>query len=715
MRTLSPRFFTRLITVWIALSAGGIVLGVVLWGQLNASLETMVGNALLRDQVNRVFSLLLDGETGQRGFVLTGNEAYLEPFNRAEADFTAQLDTLARMTFASDALRKDVLDLRGFAALKMAEMRRTIEARRKQGLAAAIAIIRGDEGQTEMDKIRAVVADIEARTGEPSLGQQESTRRAIQRALFTTITSSLFGFGAGLLAFYLSRITLRQEQQARLLAEQALTSDRAVRQKSAFLANMSHEIRTPMNAILGFSDLLSAELEENAKARGYARAIRESTSSLLQLINDILDLSKIEAGMIELRPEPTAMREVADFLQTVFTQQAALKGLKLDIVLEPALPQALMLDRSRLRQILVNLVGNAVKFTEVGTVEIQLGWNVDRADRSRGTLLVEIADTGVGIPADRRDDIFMPFVQIDSSRAGEAQGTGLGLSIVKRLVMRMGGTVSVDSTVGVGTVFRVAFPGTAVSARLPESAQSQAEEDVDFDDLVASKLLVVDDNAVNRNLLAGYLGSSHHRVRFAGNGAEAVEIVRHDKPDLVLMDVRMPKMDGRVAMTEIHKLPGAEILPVIAVTASSMSVEEEDLRRIFAGFVRKPFTRRVLFDEMAAFLPRRGKTEDGETGGPPPEKGPEHAEWGELVKALEELQAGSWVAARESGAIGEIAAFASRLAELGRSSGCRRLTLYGEALEKDAKAYAVARIESRLNDFPALVRSVTEVSTASSP
>ncbi|HEY1765075.1 MAG TPA: ATP-binding protein [Opitutaceae bacterium] len=712
MRNLSPRFFSRLITIWIALSAGGIVLGVVLWDRLNSSLETMVGNAKLREQVNAAYSLLADAEAGQRGFLLTASDAYLEPLTRADGLFSAQMEALAGMSFRDDSLRRDVLELRGLAALKMAEMRRTIEARRKEGLSAAIALVRANEGRTEMDKIRAVVADMDARIGEPSLVQQDATRTAIRRALVTTLTSSFLGFGAGLLAFYLSRITLKHEQNARLLAEQALSSDRAVRQKSAFLANMSHEIRTPMNAILGFSDLLSAQLQQNSKARDYARAIRDSTSSLLQLINDILDLSKIEAGMIELRPEPTAMREVADFLRTVFTQQAAIKGLKLEIGLEPGLPQALMLDRSRLRQILVNLIGNAIKFTEQGTVEVQLSWKFDTAERSLGTFLIEVDDTGAGIPADRQNDIFEPFVQIDSTRSGEARGTGLGLSIVKRLAAKMGGTVSFESTVGVGTTFRAAFPGTVVSARLPESAQRQVDDTVDFDELVPSKLLVVDDNSVNRNLLAGYFEPTHHRVRFASNGAEAVESVRRERPDLVLMDVRMPKMDGRAALTEIHKLPGAEILPVIAVTASSMSSEEKELRRVFAGYVRKPFTRRVLYDEMSAFLPKdgrhknegSGKTEDGT-----------HGDWGELVKALEELQSGPWVAAKEGGAISEIISFAAQLEELGRCSGCRRLASYGQTLERDAKAYAVARIESRLNDFPALVRSVAEESTALSP
>ena len=174
--------------------------------------------------------------------------------------------------------------------------------------------------------------------------------------------------------------------------------------------------------------------------------IRESASSLLQLINDILDLSKIEAGMVELHPEPTAMREITDFLRTIFAEQAARKGLKVDFVLGAGLPHALMLDRSRLRQILVNLVGNAVKYTERGSVAVSLGWRVNPSSRGQGTLLVEVRDTGIGIPAERRAEIFEPFVQVDPTPGSETQGTGLGLSIVKRLIQRMGGAISLEST-----------------------------------------------------------------------------------------------------------------------------------------------------------------------------------------------------------------------------------------------------------------------------
>jgi len=709
MRPLSPRFFSRLITIWIALSAGGIVLGVVLWGRLNASLEATIAHARFRQQVDTVYSTLQDAETGQRGFLLTGNEAYLAPFNKSEADYPAQLDALATMSFGDEALRRSVLDLRGLADTKMAEMRRTIAARRHNDLQAAVKIVQTNEGKNEMDRVRALVADMTLQAGGPFFDEEDATRRAIRRTLFTTIGSSLLGLGAGILAFYLARITLKQEKDARTLAEQALRSARAVREKSAFLANMSHEIRTPMNAILGFSDLLSAELPANAKTRNHARAIRESALSLLQLINDILDLSKIEAGMIELHPEPTAMREVADFLRTIFAQQAARKGLRLDFTLEAGLPHALMLDRSRLRQVLVNLVGNAIKYTEHGGVGIRLSWVLDPGNRARGTLVADVSDTGIGIPPGRQQEIFEPFVQVDPTRASEMQGTGLGLSIVRRLVQRMGGTIGLKSEPGSGTVFHLRFPEVAISARLPASARNWDDDAVDFDELMPANLLVVDDNSVNRELLAGYFEATHHVVRFAADGVEAVECVREKLPDLVLMDIRMPRMDGRTALGEIRKLPGAEILPVIAVTASSMSDDEGSLRGAFAGFVRKPFTRRSLFDELAAFLPAKpGPDEPDDARETPREAEGGAPRWSDLAKALRKLEAGRWAEVKDSGAINETVSFARELVDLGRAEGCRPLVHYGETLEHDAEAYAVARIEARIKDFPALVRSISE-------
>jgi signal transduction histidine kinase/CheY-like chemotaxis protein len=716
MRPLNPRFFSRLMAVWVAVSACGIVMGLILWRDLNLSLESTLDRSSFRKQVEAVRALIDDEEASQRGYVLTGDPSYLAPFSAAEVNIDGQLDILAKMAFGDDALRKDVMDLEGVVSMKRAEMRRTIDARRNDGMDAAIRIIETGEGKGEMDRVRSILARMNVRPGSAA-DEEDATRDAIRSALITTLGASLIGLGAGLLAFYLARRALGKEQEARLLAEQALAASRAVKEKSSFLANMSHEIRTPMNAILGFSDLLSAELPEAGRMHGYAQAIRESASSLLQLINDVLDLSKIEAGMIELHAEPTAVREITDFLQTVFAQQATAKGLKMEYNVDPALPHALLLDRTRLRQILVNLLGNAVKYTRTGGISVRLAWELDNERRDQGALIIEVRDTGVGIPSDKLAEIFEPFVQVSPAGGDGTQGTGLGLSIVKRLVHRMGGTIALESVAGEGTTFHLRLAGVVISPRLPTGADPDGPRVVDFDQLAPSNLLVVDDNSVNRDLLKGYFSGTHHTIRFAGDGYEAIERVRELIPDVILMDIRMPRMDGRRALEEIRKIAGAEILPVVAVTASSMMDDEYVLRGLFAGFIRKPFTRQSLFRELSGFIPR---THAGTEGDGAPEGGPasaQHSEdslrrWTELVRTLRELEANVWPTVRDNGAINETKEFAHRLAGMGGAADCPPLVAYAQALLRDAESYAVARIASRINDFPVLIRSLSASSPA---
>jgi signal transduction histidine kinase len=713
MSFLNSRFYARLITIWIALSVGAIVLGAVLWRRLDTSLHSTVTNAQVRVELDQMMSGLQDAESAQQSYLLTADAAYLRDFERAQADFPVQFDILASMNSADSNWNRDLMDLRGVAQREFDWMARVISTRQQSGASAALKLVRTNEGKQAMDGIRTAIARLNRRPGDPLSVQGARTRRAIQRVLIAVVGSSFLGLGAGLLAFNLLRLTLKQEREARSLAEQAVIASQAVQEKSAFLANMSHEIRTPMNAILGFSDLLSAELPAGGKMRQHAQAIRESAVSLLHLINDILDLSKIEAGMIELHPEPTNLREITDFLQIIFAQQAARKMIKVEFRLAADLPHALMLDRCRLRQILVNLLTNAIKYTERGQVEVRLGWELDPANRGSGSLLMAVIDTGIGIPAERHAAIFRPFVQADSARSAERQGTGLGLSIVHHLVEKMGGSITLESAVGVGTTFRLRFPDIAISARLPLTTQAQDVSAVDFDDLVPARILVVDDNAINRELLAGFFDGTGHAVRFAANGREAVESVRQHRPDLVLMDIRMPEMDGRTALIEIRKLPGAEILPVVAVTASSMVEDEYVLRGLFAGYLRKPFTRHALFQEMAGFLERRPDPPAGAAGpagasgtGPLVIDDERAPLWAEAVRTLRDLETTRWPAVRDSGVINEIKDFSRGLAELGQSAECAPLSHYAEELTRDAENFAVARLEARLADFPALIESI---------
>ena len=721
-KLLSAQTYRHLVTVWIALSIGAIALSVLVWRQLDTSLTATMENAQFKLELGAVYGQLQDAETSERGYLLSGDERDLASYREAVASIPADFSRLTEVAKGDPALLKDVQTLREVSKLKLDELGRVIEVRRSRGLDAALAAAPVAAADSNRDHFLELVARMNRRPHDLFFVHSEATRQQIQRALITTIASGFLGLTAGLLAFYLSRLALKQEQEARVLAEQAMRASHAAREKSAFLANMSHEIRTPMNAILGFSDLLTVALPPESKSFHYARSIRESAHSLLQLINDILDLSKVEAGMVELHLEPTDIRELTSFVRTVFVEQAGRKDLSFDVEVAAAVPRAVVIDHSRLRQVLINLAGNAVKFTEHGGITVRADWQPG-TEREHGTLLLDVADTGVGIPSDRFEDVFRPFVQVDPRRSAEQQGTGLGLSIVRRLTEHMGGTVEIESTLGHGATFRLAFPKTAISTQSAQGLDGGHDDEVDFNSLAPSTLLVVDDNAVNRELLAGLFDPTHHTLRYAANGREAVDSVRHEGvPDLILMDLRMPRMDGRTALNEIRKLAGAETVPIIAVTASSMSDEVPALRQVFAGYVRKPYTRQQLFHAIEKHLrhkmgePVRVAAGNIDSASPlPAETGivETRERWPELVKALRRLEYGEWAALRESGAIFETREFARNLGDLGRAAGCPLVVAYAAAVARDAENYSIASLEKRLADFPVVIQSILGQSSAS--
>jgi signal transduction histidine kinase len=714
MRPLHPRIYTHLVTLWLALSVGGIVLGIVVWQRLNESLDGSLRGASFRIALQEVQVALIESETHARAYCLVRTPEALREFDVASARFPVAFGRLAELSLPNAQLRQEVLDLQAAGTLHLNALGRQMELARA-GLTSGPEVERVIKEADEMGtRMRERIRQLEAYPEGLLAKHSDAARSELQRALSTTLAAGLFGLGAGVLAFYLSRVALRQEKQKRELSEHALRAERAAQDKTTFLANMSHEIRTPMNAILGFSELLIAELPNGGRSRLHAKSIHEAAQSLLQLINDILDLSKLEASMLELHLDPADVREMSSFLQTVFAQQAARKGLRLNFSVDPELPHALLVDRSRLRQVLVNLVGNAIKFTEKGSVTVRILWELNAEVRSSGTLIFEVSDTGIGIPPEKQAQIFEPFVQVDARRQVEQQGTGLGLSIVQRLTERMGGSVDVQSTVGFGSTFRIRLPEVEISARLPTQSGLGGAEVVDFNELAPADILVVDDNAANRNLLGSNFDGTHHRVRFATNGREAVESVRTSKPDIVLMDIRMPEMDGQTALSEIRKLPGAEVLPVIAVTASSMVEDEHRLRGLFAGYLRKPFTRRMLFRKMSYFLPRQNAAiaEGAPAVALPSSPVASPEKWAGLAATLRKLEQSEWPAVRDGGVISEIKQFAEKLQHLAATRGCPALAHYASVLVKDADAYAVQRVEEKLAGFPALISEIEKAAQA---
>jgi PAS domain S-box-containing protein len=382
-----------------------------------------------------------------------------------------------------------------------------------------------------------------------------------------------------------------QVEQEEALAKAKSDAEAASQVKSQFLANMSHEIRTPLTAVLGYSDMLATMTDLDAHAQTYARRISGAGSALLAIINDILDFSKLEAGMVDVRPEPTEVARIIDDTLVLLEGRAAEKGLALSQTIAPDVPQGVLLDGDRLRQILVNLTGNAVKFTDSGQVSIR----VDTTDGGQ-SLRIEVEDTGPGLDAAHCARLFQRFHQIDGSLTRRHGGTGLGLAISKGLAEAMGGSISVISQPGKGSVFQLTLPLQA--AELHEAAPAEAEA-ISF---VGRRVLVVDDNPTNRELARRILEMFEFEISEADGGHSALDQLLQFPFDLVLLDLRMPDLDGREVLTRLRANAGPNRrTPVIAFTADAEAGHGDSLDA-FDGIVRKPMDTMGLVAAIARVI-----------------------------------------------------------------------------------------------------------------
>lgn len=506
-----------------------------------------------------------------------------------------------------------------------------------------------------------------------------------------------------------SDITERHQSEKDKIAREA--ADQANKAKSMFLANMSHEIRTPMNAIIGFSDLLYSSLKDE-KQRSQIDAIRSSGKNLLRIINDILDLSKIEAGKMVIQNEPINIHSIIKEVETIFTHITKEKGIRFVIDEVEEIPSALMLDETRIRQILFNLIGNAFKFTESGEVTLSVMEKIKEKDKI--DLIISVKDTGIGIPIDQQNLIFEAFNQQEGQRTVQYGGTGLGLTITKRLVEMMGGDIKLSSEPGKGSVFTIILPDIIVKEDEKEVAEINLSgpSTLFFD---KGSVLIADDNPENRKYLVDLLSHFPLELYEAENGIEAIEKAVKYLPQVILMDFKMPLMSGGEAIEILKKQETTKAIPIIALSASSREVIEEQSGAAFDDFILKPISASELLEHLKKYLKFHVLAESVPTE---PEIDSDHIsnlantnkdQLPELIEILENEYVPIFTNVAKKQVIGQIKTLGEQLIALGIDCSNTIVTEFGRELSTYANNFEISKMMKKLMTFPELINRLKKL------
>ena len=482
----------------------------------------------------------------------------------------------------------------------------------------------------------------------------------------------------------------------------------ANRAKTEFLANMSHEIRTPMNAVLGFSEALYYRLDSEQHKR-MVQSILNSGNLLLSLLNDILDLSKIEAGKLDLTLNPVNLRSIIEDIRVLFSEKANKKGLYFEVHFLSDQPAVLILDEIRLKQVLFNLVGNAVKFTSSGGINISVQIEQSEKGRDAGNLTIRIEDTGTGIPAGELETIFDPFSQASSVRAAANEGVGLGLAIARRLVDKMGGRIYVESEPGSGSVFSIILTDVKYAeSPLPE-VNAVVDANIVFKEAV---IMIVDDVHLNIDTVTALLNDTALSFIPVSDGESALRILERVRPDVILINIRMPGMSGFDLAAIIRNIEKMRSVPLIAFTASVFCMDKISDKSLFDGYIIKPVTRLSLFNELSKFISHSvGISEQKQLPDNLiilPEPGtPSHLMLPEVAKVLETMFLPRWERLKGKLLINEIDEFASDLERYVSENELTFLGKYPADIRRAVETLDFAAIRKRMDDFLAILTRLT--------
>jgi len=585
------------------------------------------------EQLDHLLAEMTDAETGQRGYLITGSVRYLAPYEQATTRIADTLHAIRVLTADGSAQGERLNRLVPQVASRLAIMRETMDLYDREGLAAARQHVLTDRGKTVMDDIRKLVGEMDRAERMVLLDRGAYAHASARLTRVVVLVSDLLALGLVGSSYVIAMRGLAERRRHVVAVEEArgqaerqagelavLARDRdearraaqeASRLKSEFLAHTSHEIRTPMTALVGYTELLGdPDLSPAERAEGLA-TIRRNGEHLMTIVNDILDLSKIESGRMTIERMACSPFALVAEVAAVLRPRAAHDGLDVEVGYRSPLPETIETDPTRLRQILLNLVGNAIKFTPRGSVRLEVGPVEDTR------LCFEVIDTGIGLDAEQQARLFTAFSQADASTTRRFGGTGLGLAISKRLAGMLGGDLRVRSLPGEGSTFTLTIDvGSLAGVRLldrPPEVRAAAERpapSADERQALRGRILLAEDGLDARRLLARHLRAAGAEVETAENGLVACELALRAAEagapyDLILMDMQMPELDGYAAAARLRAAGYRG--PIVALTAHAM--EDERARCLGAGcdgFAAKPILRRTLIEVARAYLAPAG-------------------------------------------------------------------------------------------------------------